>query len=644
MTKHGLHRFRKVRVFDLSDPKYTIGLNLFLSSSLQRGDEGFEPATLAEMMIKSFLRVWGQDNAKDTPLIYEILLNLFCSLIHCNLTLLDSPIFLDVADRNGKRAYFLTQLPDEYRTYWEELHSLPATDVINYLAPVKRRLMGFLKAPSTHRMFGCTDPKRNLDLARAMDRGELIVFTAKPGRALAQAHAQLFGALLMSGIYMAGFQRKRPDIPCMAIIDEAASVMTPDMAFILEECRKFGISLTIAVQHLEQLREAGDRAFSAVMANTHIKTCLGGLPPRDAELMAETMFWGDFDLQTFKPRLKKMQVVGQKKVRLHSLSETRGTNQGTSTNWSRGTSVSNGTTVTDGTSRTVGESETEGQSKTSGKSFTYGHSHIDSRSTTRTETDGWSESESESETETSGNNTSWNDTRGRSFDYAGGLFPEASHTSESRGSGGGSSDSRSIGRGTSRTQARSTSVAKTDGQSDTTSFSETDSLSETISESTTKSRSTTNSHALARSHQMAHSSSVGGGTSEGTSHAQTKGHSEGFSPIYEAQGTETWSRDELIHKRAVSLANLPQDQLIVGVGSRRPIRASIPYVRDVDVAPGSDMRMYQRLLHQTLWVWDADEANRARAEAVQLLEALAREGLEESRPKDMPRSTKDRFE
>ena len=230
----------------------------------------------------------------------------------------------------------LRELDEDCWSFWNhvEFH-IPSTRRDEYLAPVRRRLAPFRRSPNIRRIV--SQSERALDLAEEMDKGSIILINLKHGEQLSYEMSRLIGTLLINEYYTACFRRKNTELQHFLYVDECHQFLSPDIARILDQCRKFGLSITLAHQHLGHLREAGEHIFRSVMANTLTKVIFGGLDPDDAEYMAKITFRGAFNLQRAKERLYRPTAVGNKQVWLRQESETQSRGHTASTTWSSGT-------------------------------------------------------------------------------------------------------------------------------------------------------------------------------------------------------------------------------------------------------------------------------------------------------------------
>jgi hypothetical protein len=84
------------------------------------------------------------------------------------------------------------------------------------------------------------------------------------------------------------------------LLDEFQNFITPDIAKILDQCRKRGLYIIFAHQHMSQIYEQDPWTYHSVLANARVKFVFSLDDPRDLELMEEHLFMGEHDLKLIK--------------------------------------------------------------------------------------------------------------------------------------------------------------------------------------------------------------------------------------------------------------------------------------------------------------------------------------------------------
>lgn len=133
------------------------------------------------------------------------------------------------------------------------------------ISPIQNKIGKALIEPRLRNMLA--QPSSTITFRRLMDEGAIVVCNLSKGR-LGEGVAHLLGALLTTSIAQAALSRADVPISDRRVFhlyaDEFQSFATESFALILSEARKYGLTLTIAHQYLEQLPE---RLRAAVFGN-----------------------------------------------------------------------------------------------------------------------------------------------------------------------------------------------------------------------------------------------------------------------------------------------------------------------------------------------------------------------------------------
>lgn len=272
-------RVGDIIVFDPSDEEWPVGFNLFAANS------EIERNLLASDAVAMFRRLstsWG--DAMTTVLGQAVL----AMLAHPEAaTLVDLRRFL--VDE-GFRSRFLAGIPDpEIGYFWAK--EFPLIGARSF-GPILTRLDTFLRLKLIRNIVGQRAPK--LDLTQVIEGRK--VFLARLSKGLiGEENAALLGSLLVSKFQQAALARQRipqsSRTPFYLYIDEFHNFVTPSVASLLAEGRKFGMGLILAHQSLEQLKALG-QVESAVLGNTYTRVVFR-VGDSDAKALAEG--FADFD-------------------------------------------------------------------------------------------------------------------------------------------------------------------------------------------------------------------------------------------------------------------------------------------------------------------------------------------------------------
>ena len=139
--------------------------------------------------------------------------------------------------------------------FWNhEYAAYPAKFREEAIAPVLNKFGRVLMTPAIRNIIA--QPKSTIDLRFMMDDRRVLVANLSKG-ALGEGPAHLLGGLLVTALAQAALSRR--DIPeterqsFHVYVDEFQNFATTGFSLILSEARKYGLTLTLAHQYLDQL-------------------------------------------------------------------------------------------------------------------------------------------------------------------------------------------------------------------------------------------------------------------------------------------------------------------------------------------------------------------------------------------------------
>ena len=396
---------RKIHLLNLSDIQNSFGFNPLKASS-----EDALPFVI-DSTASGISHVWGGGDLTQTPLIKDTLERVLYALAESDLTIAEAR-YLTSYEEQEAREKIISQLNNpEYATAWKDSHLKNARDFNLEFEATQRRFRGLLSSPIIRNILGQKDD--TIDFKKAMDEGEIILVNLAPNENLSPENARVIGTLLLNDMYLSAIRRKPSKSKRFYLyMDEAQQFLSERVEEILVGCRKFGLSLVLAHQHLQQLKEQGDLIYSSVLANTGLKVAFGQLNHKDADEIAKEIYMGKYDPHRINPATLKPVVVDHEVIELNSISETKtigesqaesegessgssegfGTSEGSGEMQAIGTGLAEQSLITEGdftenilNSETLGNSETSANSSFSGSSSSSSYSNATSRARARGE-------------------------------------------------------------------------------------------------------------------------------------------------------------------------------------------------------------------------------------------------------------------
>jgi hypothetical protein len=157
------------------------------------------------------------------------------------------------------------------------------------ISPIQNKVGKALIDPRLRNMLA--QPRNTITFRRLMDEGAIVICNLAKGQ-LGEGTSHLLGALITTALAQAALSRA--DTPAEQrrtfhlYADEFQSFATESFALILSEARKYGLTLTVAHQFLDQVPQS---LLAAVLGNAgSLVACRVGA--RDAEMLSEQIGLG----------------------------------------------------------------------------------------------------------------------------------------------------------------------------------------------------------------------------------------------------------------------------------------------------------------------------------------------------------------
>ena len=307
---------RKIVLVDLTQKDWILGFN-----PLRLTDTYIN--VLVDSMVRAVAKVWGDANIDETPRLAKCLTNIFYVLAEKNLSLLEAEHLLNRTDSTLRK--ILTQDIQEHaiKEEWGYLNSLKPGPFLDELSSSINRMNRFLISPVIQAILG--QLTNAIDFRTVMDgRYVLLVKLGGQGLTISQENARLLGTLMINELFLRAKERPEGSRPFYVYIDECYHFINEDIGYILSEGRKFGLHLILAHQFLSQLLKAGQEVHDSVLSGAQAKVVFRGLSPKDAEILGEQMFLGEYDLEELQESSKKPTLVGYEKTILKGRAKAEG--------------------------------------------------------------------------------------------------------------------------------------------------------------------------------------------------------------------------------------------------------------------------------------------------------------------------------
>ena len=215
--------------------------------------EGIDPFTQTLELVEVFRKIWNlQESA--TPRLLEILRNSVYTLIEAGGTMLDiEPLLTNASFRDEMIKYVKNEA---VASFWHNrFEKWAKNERIQSVESTLNKVSTFTSDPRIRLILSCK--KSTINFREIMDSRKTILINLSKG--VLRTNSFLLGALFVAKIQMAAMSRVNMSpserMPFYFYVDEFQNYSTFSFAEILSEARKYGLSLTLAHQSLEQLDE-----------------------------------------------------------------------------------------------------------------------------------------------------------------------------------------------------------------------------------------------------------------------------------------------------------------------------------------------------------------------------------------------------
>lgn len=240
-------RIQDVVYFNAGDIEYPISFNPL--SNVKEQDRYLIIATIVTTLKKFWSDSWG-------PRLEHILRNTLLSLsYYSKSTLLDIvPMLTDYEFR--KKVLYAVPVYSILDFWHKEFEPLSPQLKNEFISPILNKVGLFTANPIIRNILG--QHVSTIDIASIMDTKKIFIANLSKG-VIGEAGTQLLGSLLVTQFQNASLGRAtRPihtRVPFYLYIDEVHSFITKSFTDILSESRKYGLSIFLTHQFLDQLPE-----------------------------------------------------------------------------------------------------------------------------------------------------------------------------------------------------------------------------------------------------------------------------------------------------------------------------------------------------------------------------------------------------
>ncbi len=275
-------RAEEVILFDPSDYERPMGLNMLEYQNEEQKDMAVQE------MIAIFYKLFPPEMIG--PMFEHHMRNVMLTLMsdpETNGTIAEIPRMFSDPDFQKK---WLAKVRDPVvRAYWEKevarTSDFHKSEMLGYLISKVGR---FVENAAMRNIIG--QQRSSFNFREIMDQRRILLVNLSKGKT-GDVNANLLGLILVSKLQMAALSRadrpveERPDF--FLYIDEFQNFITPSIATILSEARKYRLALTMAHQYMGQLVEKQDTSIRDAILGNAGTLAVFRIGVEDAEVLAK---------------------------------------------------------------------------------------------------------------------------------------------------------------------------------------------------------------------------------------------------------------------------------------------------------------------------------------------------------------------
>jgi hypothetical protein len=286
------HRIKDVVLLDPTDSEFAVGFNPFAGSP--------DASLVADQISELFERLWKSFWGPRTSQLTHMGLLTLATRVGGGASLLDLPRLYQDAKFRAATVAGLDD-PVGLAPDWNWLSNLPEKELATIAAPLLNKTRAFSARPSIRGIIGQTRPKITM---RQIMAEQKILLVNLPKGLLGAETARLLGCLVLVSLWQAATERASLPLsqrhPFGLVVDEVQDFAAAPVPWgeMFSQGRKYGLSLTVAHQNLEQLPK---ELREVIMANARSKAVFT-LSRSDAKVMEPLFapFLSAADLQSLE--------------------------------------------------------------------------------------------------------------------------------------------------------------------------------------------------------------------------------------------------------------------------------------------------------------------------------------------------------
>lgn len=236
---------------------------------------------LAWFLTDVIIKIWKMDTA-SAPRMLRLITYSFLTLAEAGRSLVDLARFLN--DTAWRQSLVARSTHREVTDYFQHEFPTKASSVHQWITPVLNKIGPLIFDPDVRLMLGT---RSTINFRKILDQKLILLVNLSKG-ILGEGNSALLGAFIVAHLQQAALSRansRNRDL-FFLYLDEFQNYTTDNIKDILSESRKYGLSLILAHQYLDQL--AGDLR-GAVLNTAGTLVCFR-VGYQDASVLTREMF------------------------------------------------------------------------------------------------------------------------------------------------------------------------------------------------------------------------------------------------------------------------------------------------------------------------------------------------------------------
>jgi hypothetical protein len=232
----------RVVLVNPNDPTWTVGFNPL------QPVKGIALERLAWFLTDVIIKIWKLDTA-SMPRMLRLITYSFLTLAEFDLSLVDLPRFL--FENEWRQSLVARTQYREVADYFRQEFPTKAGAVHQWVTPVLNKIGPLIFDPDVRLMLAT---RSTINFREILDRKLVLLVNLSKG-ILGEGNSALLGAFFVARLQQAALSRanSRHREHYFLYLDEFQNYTTDNIKDILSESRKYGLSLVLAHQYLDQL-------------------------------------------------------------------------------------------------------------------------------------------------------------------------------------------------------------------------------------------------------------------------------------------------------------------------------------------------------------------------------------------------------